>query len=333
MVARATPSPHISRKFFRVFLMAAAFAALAPQCFAQNTFNRQQRGGAEDFSYAYQTAQGQQQTLQFRLNLDDINRGSAEFQPWNDAAARQSAVDVTRQLARDMEKPNLKATVDAVPNGMEIRLSGYGLTPQSPQVAVLEKTLQTTYVTSIQTYATRNLYRAKITGEHSTSIEPDHPAIAIRYTPAMAPVAKAIMEQVPGAGQGPRAFINAALGWLQTIPYDTLQNRATSNGAGFQTPYGLIQGNLGDCDTKATALAALIRAAYPSIPLTMVYVPDHAFLGIGLPQSTQDYALRTEYGTFILADATGPGLTPLGYITPSVQSKIRANETDLLPIR
>lgn len=303
-----------------------------PQRSGQN-FHSQQRGGWEDFAYTYTTRKGTTQSLQFSLSADDITRGSAEFQPWNDQIARNNAILAVQQTARRMEQPNLKATVIPVADGMDIRVSGYGLSGNSPQVQQLEQTLHTTYTTTIQTFASRNLYRATQTGPHNTSIQPDHPAIAIRYTAAMGPVARAIAEQVPGATESPRAFINAALNWLQTIPYDTLLDRATSNGAGFQTPYGLIQGNRGDCDTKATALAAIMRAAYPSLPLVMIYVPDHAFLGIGLPKTDADYALNTQYGIYVLADATGPALSPLGYIDPATQSKIRANETTLLPIR
>lgn len=319
--------------FFLAATLAAPVSVGKTWAEPAQTFSTSQRGGGQDFAYTYLTPQGQPQSLNFRLNLADIQRGSAEFRAWDDDAAREAAITKVQATAQALETPNLKATVQAIPNGMNIRLVGRNLTPQSPQVQLLEKTLNTTYTTAVKTYASRNLYRATLEGEHKTSIQPDHPAIALRYTAAMGPVARAIQAQVPGAAESPRNFINAALNWLQTIPYDTLQNRATSNGAGFQTPYGLMLGNLGDCDTKATALAALIHAAYPTIPLSIIYVPEHAFLGVGLPQEGRDYALRTEYGTYVLADATGPARTPLGYIDEPTRAKIRANKTDLLPVR
>jgi transglutaminase-like putative cysteine protease len=326
-------------RFASLFLFFLASALAVGPAVAQTTpgpaqtFATQQRGGGQDFAYTYLTPEGQPRSLSFRLNLADIQRGSAEFQPWNDDAARTAAVNKVQATATALATPNLKATVQGLPNGMTLRLVGRNLTPQSPQVQLLEKTLNTTYTMAIKTYASQNLYRATSEGDHQTTIQPDHPAIAVRYTAAMGPVAEAIQQQIPGAADSPRNFINAALNWLQTIPYDTLKNRATSNGAGFQTPYGLMLGNRGDCDTKATALASLIRAAYPTIPLAIIYVPEHAFLGIGLPQEDRDYALRTEYGTYILADATGPARTPLGYIDERTRTKIRANETELLPIR
>ncbi len=321
---------------FCIFLTLLLGGALGVAAQAQNAtgngFQTAARGNWQEYAYTYTNAQNQPQRLSFRLNADDIALGSAEFRAWDDTAATAAAVQAVQARAKALETPTLKATVSPLRHGMSIRLTGTNLTAQSPQVKHLNEALHTTYTTSLQSYATRSYYRATLEGEHRAVIQPDHPAIARRYVAAMRPVAQAIQQQVPGASQSPRAFINAALTWLQSIPYDELENRYTSNGAGFQTPYGLINSNVGDCDTKATALAALIRAAYPSLPLAIVYVPNHAFLGVGLPQGPNDFALQTQHGTYVLADATGPGLAPLGYIDRKTQAKTGGRSTEVLPI-
>lgn len=321
------PPASILSIFFAATLMLAASVSAQEQ-----TFQTQQRGGGQDFAYNYRTADGHTQALSFRLNLDDIARGSSEFKAWDDFAARSYAIGEVQKRARQISTAALSIEVRPAPNGMVIRTVGVDPTPRNPQVKAAEKTLNETYTTTLQSYASRSMYTT-VPKEGVTYIRPDYAAIAVRYTPAMGPVAQAILQQVPGAAQSPRNFINAALAWLQTIPYDTLDDRTTSNGAGFQTPYGLMLGNLGDCDTKATALAALIHAAYPGIPLAIVTVPEHAFLAVGLPQTNEDYALRTEQGTFILADATGPGRTPLGMIDERTRGRIQPDRTELLPIR
>ncbi len=300
---------------------------------ASQTFNTATRGGGQDFAYSYTTAEGEPRTLNFRLNQDDIRRGSAEFRliSTGDSAAYRLATMQT--AAAQMQGPNLQIKLTPIPNGIDIAMRGRGIAKNDLErnYAILEEIGRK----ADQTFLSNHMYMVARTSGNTDFIRPDHAAIAKRYTAAMQPVARAIMQQVPGASQGPRAFINAALNWLQTIPYDTLDDRTTSNGAGFQTPYGLILGNMGDCDSKATALAALIRAAYPSIPLTMIYVPDHAFLGIGIPQTDADYALATQQGTFVLADATGPRLSPLGQIDEETRNKLKrqATKTELLPIR
>lgn len=303
------------------------------------SFTTVQRGGGQEFAYTYPTNDGKQQTLNVRLNLDDITRGSAEFQPWSHEGARNAGTKAVQLAAKAYEKPDIQIMIEPMPGGTSYRARGTNpALANSKWLESLQKNLEPAYDAAELAYARNHYYRIIPQGQgvnkaNVKAIMPDHAAIAKRYTAAMGPVATAILTQVPGANASPRAFINAALNWLQTIPYDTLDNRSTSNGAGFQTPYGLMLGNLGDCDTKATALAALIRAAYPQIPLAIVYVPDHAFLAVGLPQDSNDYALRTEYGTYILADATGPRLTPLGFIDETTRQKIRANQTDLSPVR
>ncbi|RYG57771.1 MAG: hypothetical protein EON60_14150 [Alphaproteobacteria bacterium] len=300
---------------------------------AAQTFNTGTRGGGQDFAYTYNTADGQARALQFRLNLDDIRRGSEEFRRISTGDSQAYRLAAMQKVAQGMQNPNLDIRLTPIPNGIDIAMRGRGI-PRN----VLEqnyKVLEEAGRNADSTFLANHMYAVARSAGNVDFIRPDHAAIAKRYTGAMQPVAQAILQQVPGASQNPRAFINAALNWLQTIPYDTLDNRTTSNGAGFQTPYGLILGNMGDCDSKATALAALIRAAYPSLPLTIIYVPDHAFLGVGLPQTDADYALSTQHGIFVLADATGPRLSPLGQIDTETRDKLKrqSSKTELVPIR
>lgn len=300
---------------------------------ASQTFNTATRGGGQDFTYTYLTRSGTPQSLNFRLNQNDIQRGSAEFRSINPTDSVTRRLAAMQAVASRLENKNLRITLTNRAGGIDIAMQGRGYS--KPQLQHVYAQIEEAGRNADTTFLTDSMYMVVRSSGNTDFIRPNHAAIAKRYTSAMQPVAQAIFDQIPGAAENPRAFINAALTWLQNIPYDTLDDRTTSNGAGFQTPYGLIMGNLGDCDTKATALAALIRAAYPTIPLTMVYVPDHAFLGIGLPQSAEDYALATQHGTFILADATGPRLSPLGRIDEETRNKLKrqASQTELLPIR
>lgn len=300
---------------------------------ALQTFNTGTRNGGQDFAYTYSTPEGASRALQFRLNLDDIRRGSAEFGRISTTDSHAHRLAAMQKVARGLEGPNLEIRLTPITNGIDIAMRGRGITQDvlNRHYQVLEEAGRK----ADAAFLTRNMYTVARSAGNTDFIRPDHAAIAKRYTSAMQPVAAAIMQQVPGGSQSPRAFINAALNWLQTIPYDTLDDRTTSNGAGFQTPYGLILGNMGDCDSKATALAALIRAAFPNVPLTMIYVPDHAFIGVGIQQTDADYALSTQHGIFVLADATGPRLSPLGQIDEETRNKLKrqSSKTELVPIR
>ena len=310
-----------------ILWMGAGVAVAQPQQFATA-----QQGDSQQFAYRYTDITGAIRTLHFALNAADIQRGNAEFQAWNEQEARTRAFNAAQRAAQAFDTPARQVNVSESGRMLQIRLVGYGnaVTPQMGRQ--VEDTLNTTYEDAIETYAHNHFYLARHQDATTTVIQPDHPRLADRYAPAMAPVAQAIIRQVPGASAGTRGFINATLSWLQTIPYNELQNRATSNGAGFNTPYGLVLQNQGDCDTKATALAAVIRSVYPNLPLAMVYVPQHAFLGIGIPQGDNDFALNTSNGTYVLADATGPRLMALGDIDDTTQNYLRAHQTTILPI-
>lgn len=318
-------------------MLVLVFAAMQWLCLGTavaqpQQFATRQQGGTQAFAYRYTDITGHTRTLQFSLYADDIRRGNAEFQAWNEPQARAAALGAAQRAAQTFDNPKRQVNVSVSGQMLKIQLVGYGnaINPQFGHQ--VEDTLNTTYESAVEEYAHEHFYLATPQGNGTTSIQPDHPRLAARYAPAMAPVAQAIAQQIPGASQSPRAFINATLSWLQTIPYSELMDRATSNGAGFNTPYGLLLQNQGDCDTKATALAAILRSAYPSLPLAMIYIPDHAFLGIGLPQGSDDFALNTAQGVYVLADATGPRLMPLGQINDKTKARLLAGQTTILPI-
>jgi hypothetical protein len=308
---------------------------LLPFPVAAQQFATRQSGNWQQFGYRYQDARGNPYTLSFSLNADDISRGSTEFAAWNDAEARQTAFNAVAAKAQALSGQRFSVGVSPREKGFEVRISGYGPAVNQQAGDAVSAQLNDTYYQALGVYARQRFYLTR-KESNATVIQPDHARLAGRYTAAMAPVAQAIMNQLAGQGvnvaQNQRAFINAALLWLQNIPYDDLQDRYTSNGAGFQTPYGLLLANKGDCDTKATALAALLRAAYPGLPMAMVYIPEHAFLGIGIPRTNRDFGLQTASGTYVLADPTGPGLAPLGDIDDYTRNQLAARNTTILPI-
>lgn len=311
-------------------LVLAVWGAVTASVEAQQlAFATQTQGGNQLFAYRWKDQNGTH-SLNFTLNGNDIARGSSEFTAWDEQAARTAAWAPLRRRASALSTGLVSIEVTPNTQGFTTRIKG----PATPQTRILaetaEKELNTTYQQALQTYATGAFY--KMTPDNGTlRITPDHIALAKRYTAPMGPVAAALKAQVaPGADA--RAYLNAALHWLQTIPYNTLQDRATSNGAGYQTPYGLMLGNKGDCDTKATALLALLRAAYPTLPLAIIYIPDHAFVGVGLPKGPEDFGLSTQYGVYVLADPTGPGLAPLGQIDDETQAQLRSHHTQVLAL-
>jgi hypothetical protein len=101
---------------------------------------------------------------------------------------------------------------------------------------------------------------------------------------------------------------------VQSIPYNKLQSRLTSSGAGFNPPLKLLWENQGDCDSKMTLTAALLRALMPRIKMMLIYIKEHAFIGINIPAKPGEMTIRHDNITYLLADPTGPALLPVGIV-------------------
>lgn len=311
------------------FISALIFSA--PLHAEGNRFATRQRGSWQDFGYQWQDSAGKTRTLNVSLAAADIQLGETEFSAWDSAAANRDANSQVAQRAAQLSTPQLQYTVRPLGNGYSLASTGTRQALARADAETVRQTLHQTYMQSVRQYASRHYYKAEEQGAELV-IQPDHVRLATRYAPAMAPVGRALRAQVAGQGADLRTYTNAALNWLQSIPYDTLLNRSSSNGAGYQTPYGMMVENRGDCDTKTTALAAILRSQYPTLPLAIVYIPKHAFLAIGTAQGPRDFALQTAGGTYVLADPTGPALAQLGDIDPQTQAELRAQNTTVVPI-
>jgi hypothetical protein len=296
----------------RVALLWAVVGSTVGQA-QQTGFESRTRGGWAEFGFAWQDGTGRAQRLQFALPLDDVRRGADEFAAVNKTDEQAFVLARMQDYARQHSAG--RTSVSVTREG-----EGYLIATEGPDEAVLQQhaaALKEVQKQAQRDYLQRQFYQP--TGTANTYM-PDYPTLAARYAPALAPVGAAIRAQTQGLPM--REVVNFTLNFLQSIPYDTLQDSRTSNGAGFQTPHGLLARNMGDCDTKSVALAALLRGIFPELPLMMVYVEQHALLAVGLPQGRNDYALQLPDGVFVLADATGPALLPLGRTSEEVTAQL-----------
>ena len=166
-------------------------------------------------------------------------------------------------------------------------------------------------------YFRERYYRAAAKGV----LLPDYARLAEKSRDSITPVTKAWKRQVGSTLS--RTSLNTMLGFFQSIPYDTLQSRGTSNGAGFATPPALLARNRGDCDTKSVAMAALAHGLWPNLSIVMVILDDHALLGLSIPAKRGDKKVRFQGETFVLAEPVGPALHPVGSIGEQSRKPIK----------
>jgi len=171
-------------------------------------------------------------------------------------------------------------------------------------------------------YFRANYYQLFTTSDQQTGIKVDHVNIASDSVADFKALKPVIMEKV--AIENIRKVANYVLGFVQSIPYSTLESRITSSGAGFNPPAKLLWENQGDCDSKMALTATILRALMPRINMVMVYIDQHAFIGIAIPANDDEMTIEYQGINYLLAEPTGPALYKLGKLAP--ESELAINQ-------
>ncbi|KGJ91265.1 hypothetical protein [Colwellia psychrerythraea] len=171
-------------------------------------------------------------------------------------------------------------------------------------------------------YFQQTYYQAFTNHEQVNGIKVDHVSIADNSVADLKSLKPIILDKV--SIENIRKVSNYVLGFVQSIPYSTLESRLTSSGAGFNPPLRLLWENQGDCDSKMTLTATLLRALMPRIEMVFVYIDGHAFIGINIPSEAGEVAIEHDGVNYLLAEPTGPTLLPLGALAP--ESELAINQ-------
>ena len=152
-------------------------------------------------------------------------------------------------------------------------------------------------------------------------ISPDYRSLVEDYRERMNVVSQAIREK----GLSDKELLEKALNLLQSIPYDTLQNRDLESFTGFLSAYSLLDKNIGDCDSKSVALLSIAKTLTPQVESIMVLIPKHAFLAFAIPAKPEDKTILYQGKRYVVAEVAGPAVLPLGQVGKASESAIRKN--------
>lgn len=177
-------------------------------------------------------------------------------------------------------------------------------------------------------YLNDNFYMDYVSTMGADAIKHDHAKYAALSTEAILPIVDAIKALQQNVND-PREFIQIALSWMQSIPYNTLENRVSSNGAGYVSPKDLLLQNQGDCDSKATFLAALMKGYSAALQQTLVLLPKHALLAIAVRAKPNEKTISKDGIDYVLLEAAGPGYFNIGEVSDSTMMGIRNRQYTL----
>ena len=184
---------------------------------------------------------------------------------------------------------------------------------------ILEKISQKIISENKKEYA-KHYLKIEKKGEHNI-ISPDYINLVKDYEKRMRIVSDAIREK----NLSDRELLEKALSFLQSIPYDTLQNRDLESFTGFLPAYYLLDKNIGDCDSKSVALLSIAKTLTPKTKSIMVLITKHAFLAFAIPAKPDDKTILYQGERYVVAEVAGPTVLPLGEVGKASESAIRKN--------
>jgi len=302
----------LSRSVFYLFLLISSTASSE-----QLRFSKQDIDDHYQFNYTWLDLENNEQSLSFSLDKKALFSRFRNFKTYKAKFAQQY---VNKKLQKELiETPLSKVQVSFRKDGSGAEIKGRD---QKAVNAAYAKLIKMEQAISAQ-YLAKNYYHKFTTYDQVEGIKPDHVKIAKASVEDLKPIKKLILSKV--SIKNIRKVTDFSLSFIQSIPYSTLESRATSSGAGFSPPLKLLWENQGDCDSKVTLTAALLRTLMPRVNMIMVFIDQHALMGINVPAKAGETTLIFEGGNYVLAEPTGPALYPLGEISPESKLAIDNN--------
>lgn len=232
-----------------------------------------------------------------------------------------------------LEVMHAASKIDAKIANIDIKKNSTGLSfnvrsrfPNKAQIVLDE--LKIVHDKAQETYWNDNFFIKYSSTTGADIIRHDHAKYTSLSSNSLYPIVEAIRNMQTNP-QDMREFIHIALAWIQSIPYNKLEDRLSSNGSGFVSPRDLLIQNQGDCDSKSTLMAALLKAYNQHLDLQMVYLPKHALLAINIRAKDDEMTIRSQGEEYILLEPTGPAQLSLGKVADTTKRSLQNHQFTL----
>ena len=287
----------------------SAFAALALWCGAaeaqQLDFKRNSRSGDEHLSFRWRDHERREHTTAFTLTKQAIREAEASFVEFSIEAMWWH---LEHELKDEVAKFGNGATIEFQRAGDSLKWAIS--TRDAKQADALSARLVQRYNAAEKSYLAQHVRRRV----DERRIMVDYAGATQAQQGAMRAVARALGD-TPGIDNNDRARIGLALAFFQEIPYALLEDKKRRGGDFLPAPALLAQ-NRGDCDSKAVALAAVLRTYAPWRKLAMITMPGHALLGVDMPAQPGERTIRVQARQWVAVEAAGPAMAEIGAVGP-----------------
>ncbi|MGX5914976.1 hypothetical protein ACR0ST_09615 [Aliidiomarina sp. Khilg15.8] len=305
-----------------IWRLVAGFALLAisAQLHAEQLdFTRQHHDEYIHFSYQWQDRQQQSHGLEVAVLAEGFLQTPANFRALSPARVQREVRPQLQQFARNQGWHAVEIKTQG--HNQQLRIIQHQ--GSSSERAERQQLLRERYQILQRQVIHEHYYNFLTTHTGERGYKPDHVRIARASQARLQPLVDALEEKL-GRHRRPREALDYLLGFVQSIPYDQLDDRFRSPGAGFNPPTQLLYENRGDCDSKVTLIAALFNLLHPEIQSRILYLPQHAVLAVDIEPQAGDFSVSVADSRYLVADPTGPALMAAGEISRPYQAFIQS---------
>jgi hypothetical protein len=288
----------------------------------QLDFKRVSRSGDELLSYRWKDSSRHEYAASFTLTRDAIKEAETSFHEFSmDAMWRTLEADLRDEVAKfgSGARITLTRNIDGLHWTLEAR--------DQKAADILSLRVSERLERAQQAYL--KTYLRRMVGEHRVMVDFSLAAGALQGP--LRAIARALGD-VPGVANDDRDRIALALGFFQEIPYVELEDKKRRGGDFLPGPALLAQ-NRGDCDSKAVALAAVLKTFTRYRKLAVVTMPGHAILAVDLPPGEGDWTVRAGSRQYVALEVSGPAMAPIGRVGTVTAKYLReGREIEIWPL-
>ena len=282
----------------------------------QLSFSKVLKSGNYDFSYQWLDHDNVQQSIRFTLSQEALFDRFRNFKTYQATFAEKTILHRIKKEIKKHPIPNVQVFYRQKNGISTFEVKG----PDDKKVRQAYQKLLLVEQKVTKQYFSDIYYQTFINHDQISGIKVNHIDIANASVSDLKPLKPIILEKV--SIKNIRKVSNYVLSFVQNIPYNTLESRISSSGTGFNPPTKVLWENQGDCDSKMTLTAAILRGLMPRIEMALVYIDGHAFIGIAIPAEGDEISINFKGVDYLLAEPTGPALLPLGQLAPESEMAI-----------
>jgi hypothetical protein len=271
------------------------------------------------FDYQWEDHNKKVQMISFTLTQESLFERFRHLKSYQSSYARKA---ILRRIKHTMKKTpisGVQITYRQSNDEFSVQVKG----KDKQKVSNTYQKLKQLEINIQKQYFNENHYQPFTNHDQLTGIKINHVEVANKSVNDLKTLKPVILGKM--SIKNIRHTSNYVLSFVQSIPYNPLESRIASSGSGFNPPTKVLWENQGDCDSKMTLTASILRVLMPRLEMALIYIDNHAFIGLAIASTPGEVTINYEGTNYVLAEPTGPALLPIGQLAPESELAITQN--------